>query len=272
MLKEPLLHFLLLGAAIYIGVSAVNRAHDPHRIVVGPEQTRQIIARYQLQYGEAPDAAQLNTLIDRYAQEEILYREGVALGLDRDDEIVRRRIVQKVEFLQQDVKVAQEPKLAELQAFYESHRSRYAVAEKVSFTHIYFSPDIGGDAAARARAEKLLTHARDIPARAPERGDRFPDVYDYSLLGRTELNRLFGESELTGGVLKAPVGEWSGPYRSGYGWHLVRVTQHEADRTLSFAEARDRVELDFIQDARDSRNTASFAKLAKKYSVVRTAS
>jgi parvulin-like peptidyl-prolyl isomerase len=77
---------------------------------------------------------------------------------------------------------------------------------------------------------------------------------------------------LSNGVLKAPVGQWSGPFRSGYGWHLVRVTQHDADRILSFAEARDRVELDFIQAARDSRNNASFAKLAKKYSVVRTPS
>lgn len=271
-LQEPLLHFLVLGVLIYAGVRYFAPPPHQYRIVVGPEQTRQLAARFALQYGEPPTAHQLNTLVDRHVDEEILYREGIALGLERDDEIVRRRIVQKVQFLQQDVEAAPEPTAAELQAFYSKHQARYAIPERATFTHIYFSPDNGGDTAARERAvEQLraLTPDPKAPTRAPERGDRFPDLYDYASLGQIELARLFGRTELSSAVLKASVNQWSGPFRSGYGWHLVYVSEHETARVPVLAEVADRVKADFVHSARESRNEATFAKLASKYEVLR---
>ena len=269
--REPLLHFFVAGLAIFLVGN--QHAADPlrHRIVVDDKLVARLLGNYTQQYGSAPTSQQLAFLVDRHVRQEILYREGLALGLDVDDEIIRRRVAQKFEFLQQDVAVAARPADAELQVFYDSHRDRYTESAKVSFSHIYFSPDRGGEQAAQSRASHALALLRDqVVTRAPERGDRFADLYDYASLGVTDLQRLFGDAPLSQELFNAPVGQWAGPLRSGFGWHLVFVNRREAAYTPPFDAVREQVQEDFLHNARDADNAAAFAKLASQYTVVHT--
>jgi len=175
-------------------------------------------------------------------------------------------VVQKYEFLQQDTTLIPEPDPAALQAFFNSHRDAYATDERISFTHVYFRSDSNDDASSLARAE----HARQrlIAAhvdRAPQAGDAFPELYDYAELGADGLTRLFGRYPIVTAALQAPVGEWSGPYRSGYGWHLVLVTHRSPAKTPDFEQVRDAVRDDFIAAERERRAAATLAELRKKY-------
>lgn len=263
LLLDPFFHFLLLGVAIVVSAQILRPIAEERRITVHPNALAETFAR---QYGRFPAATEWSELIDRYVQEEIYFREGLALGLQQEDEIVRRRVVQKYEFLQQDTTLIPEPDRATLQAFFNSHRDAYASDERVSFTHVYFRSDGNDEAASLARAERakqrlIAAHVE----RAPQAGDAFPELYDYSELGAEGLTRLFGRYPIVTAALQAPVGEWSGPYRSGYGWHLVLVTHRSPARTPDFEQVRDAVRDDFIAAERERRAAATLAELRKKY-------
>jgi peptidyl-prolyl cis-trans isomerase C len=114
----------------------------------------------------------------------------------------------------------------------------------VSFTHIFFSPDKGGDAGARERASAVLAQLTGSITRAPERGDNFPDLYDYTGFGPSEASRLFGATPLAQALFTAPTGRWVGPYQSGYGWHLLFISARRPPQTPPFDSVRDQVRAD----------------------------
>jgi peptidyl-prolyl cis-trans isomerase C len=272
LLREPLVHFLLLGAVIFALLRWHQGAQQRYDIRIDDGTERHLASAWQQQFGSAPDAATMQRLIDQRVRDEIMLREALALGLDRDDEIIRRRLLQKYEFLQQDLARLAEPGEAQLRDYYAQHTAVYAAPARVTFTHIYFSPD-AGDGVAQARARRVLQAlvAQRRATRAPELGDRFPDLYDYASLGARELERLFGPSPLVAALLEAPEDQWSGPYRSGFGWHLVRVSGHEPARVPLLAEIRERVRSDYLRDEHERANQQAFAQLAARYRVHRDA-
>ncbi len=265
--REPLTHFLLFGFLLFVASRFYQEQHSVYDIVVTPQHVAQIARTYALQYGTPPDAQTLEGLVERDVHDEILFRQGAALGLDQGDEIVRRRVVQKMQFLVQDLNPPAEPSQAALVAYYKAHADRYVAAPRTTFTHIYFSTDAGGDAEARARS--VLAALPGSLKRAPERGDAFPDLYDFSAYEPEQVQRLFGRTPLADAVFAAPVGRWSGPFRSGYGWHLIFVDARQAAALPPFASVRERVRSDYLQDAQDRANRAAFDDLARRFTVVR---
>jgi len=268
LLREPLLHFLLIGGALFALLQWRQQAQQRYVIEIDAGEQRRLTAVYAQQFGAAPTAAVLQRLIGQRAREEIMVREARALGLERDDEIIRRRLAQKYEFLQQDLAPAAVPTALELTEFYRLHAADYALPPRVTFTHVYFAAD-AGDAAAEARARAALARLQREPGvrRAPERGDRFADRYDYTALGPRELERLFGPSPLAESLPGAPAGRWSGPYRSGFGWHLVYVTRVDPARVPALSEIEARVREDWQRLARERANDAAFARVAARYRV-----
>ena len=268
-LREPLFHFLVAGAIIFGLAEAVEHHFSRYHIVVTPQQQLRILESYRQQYGALPSPEQRDTLLRNFVKEEILYREALALGLDRDDEIVRRRLAQKFGFLQQDLAMLAEPAAAELERFYADSREVYAEHERRAFTHVYFSPDKGGDEAARSRAVALLSALRGGGAdRASDRGDVFPGVSELPEIDADTAERLFGRSDLVSRIYSAPIGEWVGPYRSGYGWHVFRVSSRTPGRQLPYAEVAQRVRQDYQDSRRTALNERALADVAAKYTVV----
>jgi peptidyl-prolyl cis-trans isomerase C len=267
--REPLIHFFVAGLLLFALAEHHKAATDLYRIVVTPERVRQLTDGYRAEYGSTPTAHALASLIDGNIDEEVLFREGIARKLDRDDEIVRRRIVQKMQFLQQDLVAQPDPSESELEAYYQAHQARYVAPATVSFSHIYFADSAGDSEATRLRAQAALAVLSDATMRAPERGDSFPDLYDYASFGPEQARRLFGDTEISHRLFEVPAGHWVGPVRSEYGWHLVRIQSTEPGRVLPYAAVRGRVRADAISAAEAAANRRSFEALKARFTVVR---
>lgn len=263
-LREPLLHFFLAGLVLFLAGQAWSDAQDRRVIRVTPERVASLAATWRLQFGSPPSPKELSAAIAGYVREEALYREGQAMGLDRDDEVVRRRIAQKVEFLNQDRSLPKPPGDAALRAWFEAHAAAYAAPALTSFSHLYFSPDRPGDAQARAAAA-LAALGRGEPVDA----DPYPDPSGFERLSAEAARRQFGDSELARQLDAAPIGAWSGPWRSGYGWHLVRVTAREPAGRADFEAVKDRVLADYMAEAQNEANAKAIARLVGRYRVVR---
>jgi peptidyl-prolyl cis-trans isomerase C len=268
LLREPLAHFLL-GGAVLFALHGVFGATDAggRAIVIGRQDIESLQQQFAALWKRPPTRAELEGLTEAQIREEVLYREGMALGLDRDDTILRRRIAQKMEFLIADTAVPDDPGDTVLRTYFDANRARYGEPPRVSFTHIYFSLDARG-ARAQADAERVLRALQDpgAPARAPGRGDRFALSYDYAVRTADQVDQEFG-SGFGRQTLDLPPGLWRGPVRSAYGLHLVRVTERTPARPAVFEEARDRVVTDFVFEHRRDANEAAYHKLRDRYTI-----
>ena len=265
--REPVVHFMFLGLAIFSAGQLWPKESDERRIVIDRKRIEGIRQNYVSEYGTQPSKTQMKFLVDANVRDEIFYREGLALQLDRGDEIVRRRVIQKAEFLLQDVSPSPQPTPADIRAYYQDHIPDYVIPARTSFTHIYFSVETGdGRARALAALKKLRMKSLD---RAPELGDTFSDQYDYSAMGKTAVQRVFGTSKFSAATFEVSIGEWAGPFRSGLGWHLLRVTARVKPRKAPFEEIKDIVRTDWQKAAGAKANAKAFLRLNAKYTVVR---
>jgi len=268
--REPLLHFLLIGLLLFGLFTLVNRnsTSPANRIEITRADIEQLQALYQRQWQRPPTPQELSGLIDGRIREEVLYREALALGLDRDDTIVRRRLAQKVEFLVADFDVPAQPEDTVLSAFLEANPDRYQEPGRVSLTHIYFSSDRRGVRAA-AEAESLLKRlktTRGIPKRAPELGDRFMLAYDFADQRTDELSRDFGQA-FADALTRLPLRQWSGPVTSGYGQHLVYIRSRTDARMPRLSEVRERVATDWAAEQRRAADQRIYERLRARYDI-----
>ena len=268
-LREPLLHFLIAGLAIFAVSRSLDLRNTRYAIDFGPAEVARLADSYEAQYGSPPTPDQLHTLIDNAVREEISLREGLALGLDRNDEIVRRRVAQKFAFLQQDLTAPPEPSDAETRRWFETHRAQYVQPAKRSFAHVYYAIERHGETGARALAEAARDRLQAAGASAAAAADPFPGPGEVHYLSAGETSRLFGGDAFAGQVFAAPVGRWSGPYRSGFGWHAVRISAQWAPATPCFADIAEQVRRDLREAERAAADDRSYAKLLARYRVHR---
>lgn len=270
MLREPLLHFLLVGGLLFAADAVLNDAALPAEPVIriSEEEVAGLQARWLRQYQRPPAPEELRGLIDDRVREEVLYREALAMGLDRDDSIVRRRLAQKLEFLVEDVAAARAPSEAELAAFFAEHQERYRLPARVSFSHLYFSPSRRGPAAEADARLVLAGLGADLQAgAASDPGDGFLPGQSFDRLSAEEVAAVFGP-EFAQAVNEVEPGAWAGPIASAYGWHLVRVNRLSQARLPALDEVADRVRQDWAYAQQRQANEAVFAQLLARYEVV----
>lgn len=270
LLREPLLHFIAIGALLFLVygiVSDDDRAGDELRVEISAKDIAYLREVWQQQWRRAPTAWELQRLIDDRIREEILYREAIALSLDADDTIIRRRLAQKMQFLAEDLATQVEPSEEQLLAFYNDNRDSLTDPAQFSFTHIYFSSDQRGDKAA-ADAERVRLELLDSAVeRAPERGDRFMLESDFEALTERQVARLFG-NEFAREVFQLTPGKWAGPIESGYGLHLVRILDTEPARLPEFEEVRRQVTNQYLDDLRRRTNEEVYERLKSRYEII----
>jgi parvulin-like peptidyl-prolyl isomerase len=267
--REPFFQFMVLGALLFAASEYLGQRASTPRIEITHAEVEGIENNYRLQYGASPTAQQLTTLVDQFVQEEVFYREAMRLGLDQDDEIVRRRLVQKYEFLQQDLGTLKDPAESDLHAYYRSHQKNYEIPERLTFSHVFFSVDRSREEEAKARAERALESlSRGGQTRAPADGDSFPGAVDYAGVTPTQVRRAFGSSALSEEIFKASPGAWAGPFRSGFGWHVVYVAAREAASVAPYEAVREAVRRDYIDALREARNAQAYDTLKKHYAIV----
>lgn len=269
-IREPLVHFTVLGAVLFMAYAVASDlfAVDEARQIVMDEAEIEFLADgWQRQWQRPPTADELRGLVDARIREEVLYREAQAMGLDVNDVVVRRRMVQKMDLLSQDLALLADPTDQELQAFFAENRDDYLVPPRISFSHIYFNVDRRG-AAVEDDARRVLSELESAdppPASAPELGDRFMLAYDYRLQAPSEIQRSFG-SGFAEDLLDLEPG-WHGPIGSGYGIHLVNITERVESRVPEYDEVRDRLVMDFNRMRRDRANEALFEGLSERYDI-----
>jgi peptidyl-prolyl cis-trans isomerase C len=263
-LREPLVHFVALGAVVFALHHWVAPPPLTRRIVLSEPVIRGLRQDYFRRNGTLPSPEEETALIQRFIDDEVQYREALALGLDRGDIIVRRRLVQKMEFLTEDVEPLPDPTDDELQTYLEAHAERYVQPERWALTHVFVSNDRhGGEAPALAARlhDQLIAGADPAGLGDPFlRGQQIPPSTE------PELAAIFGATFAARAVSLTP-GLWSDPVRSSYGLHLVRLTQHAASRLPTLSEIRAAVRRDWQEERRAATNRAALDRLRQQYDI-----
>jgi hypothetical protein len=272
-LREPLPQFLLLGLALFVVYDVRVRYAGPgvraDRIELTSNDLRQIGLAWVGQGRAAPSPDEMRTLVDARVREEILYREALALGLDKGDTIVQRRLAQKMEFLFEDVAALREPTAAELNAWFEKNAERFTLPARATFRHLYFSPDRRKGSAEDAAARALRTLAAE-PGDSPDAsalGDPFMFQDYYGDRAPDDVAKTFGPG-FARAVFQLTPGAWAGPIESGYGWHLVRVDAMTPARTPALEEVAPDVRTGWIEEQRVELREKAFEAMRARYEVV----
>ena len=273
LLREPLVQFLAIGGALFVVYAWSHRGRtgveSSREIVLSVEDLRLMDTYFESQWHRQPTVDELQALVEDKVREEVLYREALVMGLDRDDEIVKRRMAQKLQFLAEDVAAAHEPTAAELRAWFSKNSRKFAQPGRYSFRHVYFSPDRRG-AHAREDAAKALARLAGQPensALAGSLADRFMFQDYYADRAPGEIAKEFGPQFVV--ALEATkTGSWQGPIESGYGWHLVFVDIVIPGRIPPFEEAEEDVKTAWLAEQKQQAWDKAYKEMRAKYTVL----
>ena len=273
LLREPLVHFLLIGVLLFGVYGYVQgrrpASSSPMEIRLTLDELTQLASLYQSQWHRLPTPQELDQMVENKIEQEILYREALAMGLDRDYEIVKRRMAQKMQFLAEDVAAAREPTADELKAWYESNSAAFAQPPRLSFRHLYFSPDRRGDRA-RADAAQALAQLAGQPEDATIPGalaDRFMFQEYYRDRAPEFLGKEFGP-QFALAVAKLTPGSWQGPIESGFGWHLVFVDTVIPGRVPALEEIEPDVKIAWLGEQKKLAWDDAYREMRAKYTVL----
>jgi len=270
-LREPLVHFLLLGAALFALDAWLRQppaaSADPE-IVVSAGRINTLAQNFKRTWQRPPTQEELDGLIQDFVREEVLYREALALGLDRDDTIIRRRLRQKLEFVSDEAAALVTPTDQDLAGFLATNADAFRIEGRATFAQVFLDPGRHpATLAADAAQLRDVLNAAGTATQPAALGDsllllepRYEDV------SRSEVTRLFG-SDFAAALFAQPAGQWVGPIASGYGVHLVRLDAMTPDRLPALAEVRPLVEREWANVRRKAAGDAFYDGLLAKYRV-----
>jgi hypothetical protein len=269
LLTEPLLHFLLLGTAVFVVFAILDRPDGLQggKIVVTAGKIEHLRASFARVWQRPPSPDELDGLIQDYVREEVLAREAMALGLDRDDTVIRRRLRQKMEFVANDLAAQAEPSDEELREYLAQHPDLFRREPRLTFRQVYLNPERRGDAVLQDAARLLAElHQAGVQADFAAMGDSTllsPELVDARA---SEVAGMFGElfaQQLT----QLPQGRWQGPVLSGYGVHLVFLEEHTDGRLPELHEIRQAVAREWANAHRLEANERFYQELLRRYTV-----
>jgi hypothetical protein len=270
-LREPLFHFVLIGAALFAVFHFRQSAQAPSpsskEIRLSLDELAQTTVLFQSQWRRDPTPEEFNRMVEQKVESEVLYREALAMGLDKNDEIVKRRMAQKMQFLAEDVAAAHEPTMDELKAWFAKNSEKFALPSRYSLRHLYFSPDKRADA--RDDAAKALTKIAGEPVdskSAASLGDRFMFQDYYGDRAPDALAKEFGPSFAVA-IEKLKPGSWQGPVESGYGWHLVFVDSVIPGRIPAFEEVESEVKTAWLGEQKAQAWEKAYEEMRANYTI-----
>ena len=272
LLREPLVQFLLVGGVLFAAnaylESGRGGVESSKQIDLTLDELRAMDVYFQSQWRRHPTPDELRALVENRVREEVLYREALAMGLDKDDTIVKRRMAQKMQFLAEDVAAAHAPTTDELKSWFEKNKERFTLPGRVSFRHLYFSTDRRGE---RARDDavtalgKLAGRPEDEKG-ASAFGDPFMFQDYYADRAPEQLAKEFGPG-FAQAVFKLETGGWRGPVESGYGWHLVFVDSAIPGRLSAFEEVESDVKTAWLGVQKEEAWRKAYDAMRAKYTV-----
>ena len=271
LLREPLLHFMVLGAALFVGYAYLEldtEAESSYEIALTLEELAQLQMLYESQWRRQPTSEEFTRLVETRVRQEVLYREALAMGLDKNDEIVKRRMAQKMQFIAEDMAAAQEPATEELRAWYAENSDKFAMPKRLSFRHLYFSPDSRG-ARAYDDAVSALARLNGQPVDSQLAGtlaDRFMYQDYYADQTSVSLAKEFGPQFAVSVEALTP-DSWQGPIESGFGWHLVYVDSVVPGRVPAFEEIESEIKTAWLGVQKEMAWRKAYEEMRAKYTL-----
>ena len=272
LLKEPLFQFLIIGGVIYGAYALFAAPEDDYRenvILVDSNRINGMISEWEARWNRPPTRQEIDGLIQAYIKEDVLYRQAVAMGLNEDDPITRRRMAQKLEFLTSDLARLQEPQEGELEQFFNDNQDEYRDPDRISFTQLYFDPDARGDATLidAERVLKQVSAAGEPTEDMAELSDRFMLQNYFASASELDVRRQMG-SGFAEAVMKLEPGQWHGPVLSGFGVHLVYVYDLQKAPPPEFGTVQARVLEDWQAQKREEFNAEFLKSLKERYEII----
>jgi peptidyl-prolyl cis-trans isomerase C len=272
MAREPLIQFLIIGACIYgayaLFGAPVDGATD-ETIVVDAKRIDGFIGDWQRRWNRPPTRQELEGMINAFVREDILYRQAVAMGLDTDDPITRRRMAQKLEFLTNDIASLKEPEDGELEKYFQANMQTYRDPDLITFSHVFLDPDRHAAATlddAAALLAQLQAAGKPDPATLVA-GDRFMLQSYYPDVSEFDIRREFGTG-FSQALMKLEPGKWHGPVLSGYGAHLVYIYAVRKAPPPIFEDVRNDVLANWQAEQQKQFNLDFFENLKARYKIV----
>jgi hypothetical protein len=267
--RDPLFHFLLLGAAIFAiyGFAKRHSTDKQEEILVTQGTIENLVTGFTRTWQRPPTEEEFRGLIRDYIREEAAYRQALAMGLDRDDMMVRRRLRQKLEFLSDDLASRTEPSDKDLQAFLEAHPELFQKEALFSYQQIYLNPQVHG--ANLPRDESRLLNLLQKAAQRPDLaglGDPFLLPQSFQSISLAEVKKTFGE-QFASGFSALPIGQWRGPVSSSYGSHFIFLSQRSAGYLPALADVRDQVRREWLDAKRIEATDRFYETLLRRYTV-----
>jgi len=269
LLAEPLLHFLLLGTALFVtyGLIGAGSGSDPVRIVVTQGQIESLSTGFTNAWQRPPTAEELSGLVRDHVREEVYYREALAMGLDKVDTVIRRRLRQKMEFITDDIAVQAPATDDELNAYLEAHPDAFRTPDSFAFDQVYLNPAKHGDRLASDAADLLARlNLRGGDADVSTLGDPLMVEHDFAAESVQAISAQFGD-QFAAKLGELEPGRWQGPVESGFGVHLVRVNARTPASLPPLAQVRDAVVREWSDARRLQANEKFYQELLKRYTV-----
>ena len=258
-MTKKLLSFLCIGLVILLLDIWLDSSNQDKTIILYDDEILSLIETWTAQVGRPPNDEDLRGIINQLVEEEILYREALKLGLDKDDIIIKRRLAQKIGFLKQGEQSVP-PTDLQLKQYFESEAAEYFIETRFSFTHLYFSKEKKG--AERAlNSLKQLVNQDIIP-------DSDPFLMGKNFLNKTakEIDRDFGEG-FSKNLIEAKLRQWIGPFKSTYGSHLVKISKVVKARKPNYNEVKKAVLLDYLLEKKQKEMRSYIEELKNQYDV-----
>jgi hypothetical protein len=267
-LKEPLIHFLLLGAVIFVAYDQLaGKGSAPDEIFISRGQQENLLNTFGRTWQRPPTPEEFQGLLQDYVRQEIAYRESRAMGLDQDDIVIRRRLRQKLELLAEDIASLAAPTEQDLQTYLDAHAEDFVVEPRLTLRQVYFSRDRRGADAERDALQLLQRISTDGPEGEFEQfGDPLPLPSEMREVRESEIARLFG-SVFTDGLQGLETGRWVGPVESGFGLHLVFIEARESVRHPQLPEVREAVQREWVSLRRREAVDGLYERLAENYTI-----
>lgn len=272
--KEPLLHFLVIGATLFLLFDWKNKpaqmtggqgGSPAAQITVSRDALEQMKNQFERTWQRPPTGEEEKGFVEDLVRNEIFYREAIAIGLDRDDEVLKRRMRQKMEFIYEDITAWLEPSDADLIAFMKKHREKYLADSQLSFRQVFISKNKrakNAESDARQVLEQLIAGADPDSV-----GDTTMLAAEVHRLPLREINTQFGD-EFGKGLLELKPGAWAGPVKSAYGLHLVLVKERQDRHLPDLKHVRETVKRDWLVEKQKDLKDAAYAKIRQRYTVI----
>lgn len=269
LLREPLLHFLVLGAALFglYGLVGKKEAEAPAKIVVSESRVGTLTERFTRTWRRPPTQQELQGLIEDDIRDEVFYREGKAAGLDRDDSIIRRRVRQKMEFLAEDMAAA-DPSEEQLAVYLASNPERFRTEDRLTFRHVFLSASRRGSALegdARQIAATLVS--TNSTADVAAIGDPFLLGETFRQMPQSDIVRTFGEG-FAKQIAAVEPGCWQGPISSSFGAHFIFIDERTNGSLPPLDTVREAVQREWLNARRAAAEDKLYRTLRDRYQIV----